>query len=44
MAEKHGDYQAGEDLETRAPLNTFKTDDVEPSVVYSREKGEGGEN
>lgn len=42
--EIYGDYQAGEDLETRAPLNTFKTDDVEPSVVYSREKGEGGEN
>lgn len=32
----YGDYQAGEDAEAKAPLNTFSTDDDEPSVVYAR--------
>ena len=30
----YGDYQAGEDTESRAPLNRFDFDDVEPSIVY----------
>ena len=34
--ELYGDYQAGEDTETRAPLNRYDTGDVEPSVVYER--------
>ena len=34
--ELYGDYQAGSDMETRAPLNTYKTDDCEPGVVYER--------
>ena len=36
----YGDYQAGEDTETRAPLNIYQKDDVEPSIVYER----GGNN
>lgn len=34
--EFYGDFQAGEDTETRAPLNIFNTEDVEPSVVYTK--------
>ena len=34
--ELYGEYQAGADAETRAPLNTYKTGDCEPSVVYER--------
>ena len=34
--EIYGTFQAGEDTETKAPLNIFSTDDEEPSVVYSR--------
>jgi ferredoxin len=34
--ELYGDFQAGEDTETRAPLNIFNTEDVEPSIVHER--------
>lgn len=34
--EFYGEFQAGEDTETRAPLNIFNTEDVEPSVVYTK--------
>ncbi len=37
--ELYGDYQAGEDAEAKGPLGSFKTDDVEPSVVHAREGG-----
>jgi ferredoxin len=42
--EIYGEYQAGEDSESRAPLNTYKTDDVEPSIVYERDASQGGIN
>lgn len=42
--EIYGEYQAGEDTESRAPLNTYKTDDVEPSIVYERDVTQGGIN
>ena len=44
MDEIYGEYQAGEDTESRAPLNTYKTDDVEPSIVYERDASQGGIN
>ena len=34
--ELYGDFQAGEDTESRAPLTNFRMDDCEPSVVYER--------
>lgn len=34
--EFYGEFQAGDDTETRAPLNIFNTEDVEPSVVYTK--------
>lgn len=34
--ELYGEYQAGENADERAPLNTFTTEDVEPSIVYER--------
>ena len=34
--ELYGDYQAGADEETLAPLTTYKTGDCEPGVVYER--------
>ncbi len=34
--EFYGEYQSGEDLETRPPLMNFTKDDCEPSVVYER--------
>jgi len=34
--EFYGEFQAGEDTETRAPLNIFAKDDVEPTIVYER--------
>jgi ferredoxin len=34
--ELYGDFQAGADTETRAPLNTYKTGDCEPGIVYER--------
>jgi ferredoxin len=34
--ELYGEFQAGEDTETRAPLNVFDKGDVEPGVVYER--------
>ena len=34
--ELYGEFQAGEDTETRAPLNIFDKNDVEPGVVYER--------
>ena len=40
--EIYGEYQAGSDLETKAPMQSFKEDDAEPSIVYERSK-DGGE-
>lgn len=34
--EFYGDFQAGEDTETRAPLTNFTYDDCEPSIVKER--------
>ena len=34
--ELYGEYQAGEDTESRAPLTNYTTNDAEPSVVYHR--------
>lgn len=34
--ELYGEYQAGADLETKPPLNSFTFDDCEPSIVYER--------
>ncbi len=34
--ELYGDFQAGEDTESRAPLTNFRMDDCEPNVVYER--------
>ena len=36
----YGEYQAGEDTESRAPLTNYTQEDVEPSIVYTR----GGNN
>ena len=35
--ELYGDYQAGEEAGSRAPLVNYTTGDVEPSIVYHRE-------
>ena len=35
--ELYGDYQAGAEVGTRAPLTNFTKGDVEPSIVYHRE-------
>lgn len=32
----YGEYQAGEDTESRAPLTNFDQGDVEPSIVYHK--------
>lgn len=40
--EIYGEYQAGSDLKTKAPMQSFKEDDAEPSIVYERSK-DGGE-
>lgn len=34
--ELYGEYQAGEDMDTRPPLTNFSKDDVEPSIVHER--------
>jgi len=34
--ELYGEYQAGADTTSRAPLNTYDKDDCEPSVVHER--------
>ena len=34
--EFYGDYQAGEDTESRAPLNRFDNDDIEPCDAVGR--------
>lgn len=34
--ELYGDYQAGDDTESRNPLTSFTYDDAEPSVVHER--------
>ncbi len=34
--EFYGDYQAGSDVTTKAPLNDYTFGDCEPSIVYSR--------
>ncbi len=36
MNELYGDYQAGDDTETKHPLTSFTFDDAEPSVVHER--------
>ena len=35
----YGKYQAGDDLEARAPLNTFDKNDAEPSIKYTKNEG-----
>lgn len=35
--ELYGEYQAGEEAGSRAPLVNYTTGDVEPSIVYHRE-------
>ena len=32
----YGEYQAGADTDSRAPLNTYDTEDCEPSIVHER--------
>ncbi|MDE6788318.1 MAG: 4Fe-4S dicluster domain-containing protein [Ruminococcus sp.] len=32
----YGEYQAGADTTSKAPLNDYKTDDCEPSIVHER--------
>ena len=34
--ELYGEFQAGDDTETRAPLTNFRMDDCEPNIVYER--------
>ena len=34
--ELYGEYQAGEDMESRSPLTNFTFGDVEPSIVHER--------
>ena len=34
--ELYGEYQAGADQTTRAPLTDYRTDDCEPGIVYER--------
>lgn len=34
--ELYGDYQAGADTDSRAPLTNFRMDDCEPNIVYKR--------
>lgn len=34
--ELYGEYQAGEDMDSRPPLVSFTQDDCEPSIVYER--------
>lgn len=34
--ELYGDYQAGEDTDSRAPLTNYRQEDCEPSVVHER--------
>lgn len=36
MNEFYGEYQAGEDTETRAPLTNFTKNDVEPSIISDK--------
>ncbi len=36
MNEVYGEYQAGDDTESRHPLTSFTTDDAEPSIVHER--------
>ncbi len=36
MNEIYGDYQAGEDTESRHPLTSYTKDDAEPSIVHER--------
>lgn len=34
--ELYGEYQAGEDLETKCPLTDYTKDDAEPDIIYQR--------
>ena len=36
MNELYGEYQAGEDFDSKPPLMDFRMDDPEPSVIYTR--------
>lgn len=36
MNELYGEYQAGEDTDSRAPLTNYTVDDCEPSIVHER--------
>ena len=36
MNEFYGEYQAGADTETRAPLTNYKKDDVEPNIISDK--------
>ena len=38
MNEFYGEYQAGEDTETKAPLNSYKTEDREPNEFDKEDK------
>jgi len=38
MNEFYGEYQAGEELDVKAPLNSFKTEDREPSEFDKKEE------
>ena len=37
MNECYGEYQAGEEAGSRAPLVNFTKEDCEPSIVYTKE-------
>lgn len=41
--EIYGDYQAGQDMDSKPAMWTFKTDDPETTIVYER-SNDGGEN
>jgi hypothetical protein len=35
----YGEYQAGAELESKAPLTVYNAGDVEPGIVYTRGGG-----
>ena len=37
--ELYGSYTAGSDMETKPPMLTYRTDDAEPGIIYSRSGG-----
>ncbi len=36
MNELYGEFQAGEDSETKGPLTAFTKEDAEPGIIYTR--------